>query len=62
MQETTYNIQVRQTENGFVATVESPSLRVEAQTLDGVLLAIERELARAVMEADQQAQAIARAS
>lgn len=58
----TYNIRVTKTENGFEAVVESPALRVEAATLDGVLLAIEQALATWLMNADRQAQAAARAS
>jgi hypothetical protein len=63
MNEKTYNIKVTCIrEDLFEAVIEKPALRVEASTLDGVLQAIERAVARALMEADRQAQSAARAS
>lgn len=63
MNEKTYTIKVTCIrEDLFEAEISEPSLRVEAQTLDGVLQAVERAVARALMEADRQAQAAARAS
>ena len=41
----TYNIRVTKIESGYEAVIESPALRVEAATLDGVLMAIEQALA-----------------
>lgn len=53
-----YNIRVTRTQSGYEAVVESPALRVEASTLETVLLEIERALVTWRLEQDRKQQAI----
>jgi hypothetical protein len=50
-----YNIRVTRIENGYEAVIESPALRVEAQTLETVLLEIERALVTWLLDQDRKA-------